>query len=341
MVDAVANTDALAFRYPLKFLGCTCAICLRVGVSSERLALLDNLPSVFQRYSLVKLVPAAVNSQSNTQATPVPLTATTSTATPHNPTTATTEEAESEEPPEGGPPLLSASSSSLAGSLSTPGDGQMSRTPGKRGIPRYEVAMTEEDQATFAAAYPQQAFSMQGQASPLQQLWVRSALKIVKQIKKLKAATLFLHPVDYVALNLPDYPSIIKHPMDLTTVENKLNGTSPFTYTQPDLWVSDMRLIWLNCITCHINSHHRTHTHLFPLHSHFHQQSSALLLLPTSFVEQSAVKCECECECVRVWDIDRSIDLRLCLAVDNLPAHPVTQSAKECSIKFEQALLSL
>ncbi|CAF4535230.1 unnamed protein product, partial [Rotaria sp. Silwood2] len=32
----------------------------------------------------------------------------------------------------------------------------------------------------------------------------------------------FRQPVDPVALNIPDYPMIIKHPMDISTMHNKL-----------------------------------------------------------------------------------------------------------------------
>lgn len=33
----------------------------------------------------------------------------------------------------------------------------------------------------------------------------------------------FHQPVDYEALNLPDYTTIIKHPMDFGTIRTKLN----------------------------------------------------------------------------------------------------------------------
>ena len=33
----------------------------------------------------------------------------------------------------------------------------------------------------------------------------------------------FHKPVDYIALNLPDYPMLIKRPMDIETAKNKLD----------------------------------------------------------------------------------------------------------------------
>jgi len=56
----------------------------------------------------------------------------------------------------------------------------------------------------------------------------------------------FLQPVDWQALNLPDYPEIVKHPMDLGTVEANLNAGK---YSSVDKFASDMRLVWKNAMT--------------------------------------------------------------------------------------------
>ena len=56
----------------------------------------------------------------------------------------------------------------------------------------------------------------------------------------------FLEPVDYITLNLLDYPTIIKHPMDLGTAKkNLLNNKYP---TFQD-FLNDIDLIWKNCRT--------------------------------------------------------------------------------------------
>ena len=56
----------------------------------------------------------------------------------------------------------------------------------------------------------------------------------------------FLEPVDYVTLNLLDYPTIIKHPMDLGTAKkNLLNNKYP-TFQE---FLNDIDLIWKNCRT--------------------------------------------------------------------------------------------
>jgi hypothetical protein len=57
----------------------------------------------------------------------------------------------------------------------------------------------------------------------------------------------FLDPVDPVALNVPDYYDIIKHPMDLTTLQTNLNSGK--YADNPDLFINDTRLIFSNCYT--------------------------------------------------------------------------------------------
>ena len=56
----------------------------------------------------------------------------------------------------------------------------------------------------------------------------------------------FLEPVDYVALNILDYPTIIKNPMDLGTVKSKLKDNKYPTFLE---FLSDIDLIWTNCRT--------------------------------------------------------------------------------------------
>ena len=44
----------------------------------------------------------------------------------------------------------------------------------------------------------------------------------LNEIEKNKNSSVFLEPVDYVGLNILDYPQIIKHPMDLSTIRKKI-----------------------------------------------------------------------------------------------------------------------
>jgi len=48
--------------------------------------------------------------------------------------------------------------------------------------------------------------------------------KILRILKELKYSPPFLQPVDPIKLNLPDYLEKIKYPMDLGTIQTKLNS---------------------------------------------------------------------------------------------------------------------
>ncbi|KAK7553638.1 hypothetical protein IWX50DRAFT_689111 [Phyllosticta citricarpa] len=70
--------------------------------------------------------------------------------------------------------------------------------------------------------------------------------------KKTKSAAPFLHPVDPVTLNIPHYPQIIQHPMDLGTMESKLRDKK---YQSVDDFMSDFYLMIDNCITFNGTAH--------------------------------------------------------------------------------------
>jgi len=69
------------------------------------------------------------------------------------------------------------------------------------------------------------------------------ALKIVRQLRQHKNAWPFNEPVDPVALNIPDYFQVVTHPMDLGTVENRIQ--SNYYKTLEDL-TGDVRQVWDN-----------------------------------------------------------------------------------------------
>lgn len=51
--------------------------------------------------------------------------------------------------------------------------------------------------------------------------------------------------MDPVALNIPHYPNVIKHPMDFTTIRTKLSYNA---YDSEADFNADMNLIFDNCI---------------------------------------------------------------------------------------------
>ena len=54
-------------------------------------------------------------------------------------------------------------------------------------------------------------------------LTLRQCTALLKPLHKMEAAFAFRMPVDPEALNLPDYHTVIKRPMDLGTIQEKLD----------------------------------------------------------------------------------------------------------------------
>ena len=67
--------------------------------------------------------------------------------------------------------------------------------------------------------------------------------KLLKNIQRKPEAAAFLQPVDWKGLNIPEYPMIIKEPMDLHTIEMKLHRK---IYSDASDFAVDMNLVWNN-----------------------------------------------------------------------------------------------
>jgi len=68
---------------------------------------------------------------------------------------------------------------------------------------------------------------------------------VLQELMNHEHAWPFVKPVDIVALNIPDYPDIIKRPMDLGTVKDRLSN-GDYTYFKE--FVDDVTLVWTNCM---------------------------------------------------------------------------------------------
>ncbi|KAK0545629.1 hypothetical protein OC861_005196 [Tilletia horrida] len=73
---------------------------------------------------------------------------------------------------------------------------------------------------------------------------IKRCKAILQILKKLPEAVFFLRPVDPIADGVPTYLEEIQNPMDLGTMEKKLEADS---YGSMDEFASDMELIWANC----------------------------------------------------------------------------------------------
>jgi hypothetical protein len=76
--------------------------------------------------------------------------------------------------------------------------------------------------------------------------WVKKAKTVLKQVQDHPDGYPFLQPVDWKKLKIPDYPQIIKNPMDLSKVERRLKASQ---YNTVDQFLDDMNLIWKNACT--------------------------------------------------------------------------------------------
>ncbi|KAG4088413.1 hypothetical protein H8356DRAFT_1085519 [Neocallimastix lanati (nom. inval.)] len=73
---------------------------------------------------------------------------------------------------------------------------------------------------------------------------IKICTSIVKNLKRHNDSGPFLKPVDPVALGIPDYFTIIHHPMDISTIEKKLKSSS---YKNIDEFIDDFSLMFKNC----------------------------------------------------------------------------------------------
>ncbi|XP_071722776.1 LOW QUALITY PROTEIN: transcription factor GTE8-like [Rutidosis leptorrhynchoides] len=77
-------------------------------------------------------------------------------------------------------------------------------------------------------------------------LLMKKCENLLKQLLSHQFAWVFNTPVDPVKLNLPDYFTVIKHPMDLGTIKRKLTSG---VYPSPLEFVDDVRLTFRNAMT--------------------------------------------------------------------------------------------
>jgi hypothetical protein len=75
---------------------------------------------------------------------------------------------------------------------------------------------------------------------------LRRCRDLVSKLLRHKFAHPFREPVDYVKLNLPDYPRVIANPMDLGTIQKRLNLGF---YQDVDAFETDVQLVWSNART--------------------------------------------------------------------------------------------
>jgi hypothetical protein len=111
--------------------------------------------------------------------------------------------------------------------------------------------LTADDIQQFEAKFPKHAewLSETGTGEPVnvkKTNWHKVCVQLLKNILRDKEVKHFRNPVDTVALNIPDYPVYIKHPMDFGTIERRLSA-EPCEYETPYDVISDIRMVFRNC----------------------------------------------------------------------------------------------
>lgn len=86
----------------------------------------------------------------------------------------------------------------------------------------------------------------QTSAPPMTQLQHKHCMRTIQNVKRIQSSTAFRQPVDYVALNIPSYPSVIPKPMDLKTLEENLKESK---YPNVEAFTADFDQIVQNCET--------------------------------------------------------------------------------------------
>lgn len=108
----------------------------------------------------------------------------------------------------------------------------------KDGRPKREIHPPKNKDLPYSSARPK------SKKYSVELKWCEEALNEMKKSKYLAFSGVFMAPVDPVALQIPNYFTIIKSPMDISTVSEKLKNGA---YTRAKEFEQDVKLIFQNC----------------------------------------------------------------------------------------------
>jgi hypothetical protein len=108
--------------------------------------------------------------------------------------------------------------------------------------PFHEPPTSHEPPAKRFKSDPSATYDTSKKIPPNQQKFL---IALLRQVKKPKDALPFLQPVDPVKLNIPRYFDIVDRPMDISTIEKKLNTGA---YPVVQALVDDFSLMIENCV---------------------------------------------------------------------------------------------
>ncbi|XP_068664762.1 transcription factor GTE9-like [Aristolochia californica] len=135
---------------------------------------------------------------------------------------------------------LAAENLQRSSELST-GQGKKRPAPSKNGGPRLKRGVSGRfeplNQAVPAPPAP---------PSNMSAMLMKQCETLLKKLMTHQFGWVFNTPVDVVKLNIPDYFTVIKHPMDFGTIKSKLDSGS---YSTPSGFSGDVRLTFSNAMT--------------------------------------------------------------------------------------------
>ncbi len=82
------------------------------------------------------------------------------------------------------------------------------------------------------------------EGAPIYDHWEKAAARMMTTLSRNASAWIFMEPVNVESLNIPDYYTIVKKPMDFGTIKTKLKEQR---YAGIAEFMEDMELVFYNC----------------------------------------------------------------------------------------------
>lgn len=82
------------------------------------------------------------------------------------------------------------------------------------------------------------------ESAPIYDQWEQAAKRLLTSLTRSKKAFIFSKPVDPEELNIPDYFTVVKRPMDFSTIKTKLKENK---YANMQEFLDDIEQVFTNC----------------------------------------------------------------------------------------------
>ncbi|KAL2915675.1 hypothetical protein HK105_204860 [Polyrhizophydium stewartii] len=175
--------------------------------------------------------------------------------------------------------------------LSQPSPSVMSAPPraAPSGPPAVPVAPAPDADASAPAIHtpasrPKLLSGAGSAAAPMSSSQSKLCRKALLELRTMNGSIWFLKPVDPVALQIPNYFEIIKHPMDFSTILDNLDSSR---YHTADAFVKDVRLVFANAKRFNPPDS-QVYRDAESLQAHFEGRWTESILMPAKSVQLAA-----------------------------------------------------